>query len=40
MKAIKQTPQPVIQESNRTLVMSGAAYSILFGAWLLLQLTK
>jgi hypothetical protein len=43
MKTMKQTPPNLTvttHESNRTLLISGAAYSLLFGAWLMLQLAK
>jgi hypothetical protein len=43
MKTMKQTPrnlQETAHQSNRTLLVNGAAYSLLFGAWLMLQLLK
>lgn len=43
MKTMKQTPtnlSTTTHESNRTLLVNGAAYSLLFGAWLILQLAK
>ena len=41
MKAIKQTSIATIQnESPRALLFNAAGYGILFGAWLIIQLSK
>lgn len=41
MKAMKQTATTSLtQESPKALIVNGAAYSVLFAAWVVVQLSK